>query len=173
MGLGLADRDRLVPGQVAAGEERRAADQDVAGPGEGEAALDQDLAAVGGGDRAGGAPEHQAAQGVAAVVLGGGGGRLGQGVEQPERGLGPRPGRLGEGGRADRGDGVLAGPGDAAVGPAGDGAVGGEGLQRDGGLVAALEVGQGLERQGDRAGRGPGRGDGVLDGQVRVPMSRA
>ena len=50
MGVGPADRPGAIAGQVPAGEERRAADQDVAGPGKHEAAADQDLAAVGGDD---------------------------------------------------------------------------------------------------------------------------
>ena len=48
----------------------------------------------------------------------------------------------------------------------------GQGLEGDVGLVAALEVGQGLDRQGDRPARGPGGGLRVLDGEGPVPMSR-
>ena len=51
--------------------------------------------------------------------------------------------------------------------------MGRDGLEGDGRVVAPLQVGQGVEGQGDRPARGPGRGGDLLDGRVGIPMSRA
>ena len=152
MGVGPADLDRPVAGQLAGGEQRGAADQQVAVPGEAEAALDEDLPAVGGDDLAGGALELEAVQGVAGRALVG---RLRR--PRPGRRAG-RPGRTPGGGRRggerrqarEVGDGVLPDLGDAPVVPAGDGPARRGGLQDDRRVVPALEVGQGVQRQGDR-----------------------
>jgi hypothetical protein len=67
--VGPADPDRPVAGQRAGGEQRGAADEQVAVPGEAEAPLDQDLPAVGGDDLAGDALELEAVQGVPGRAL--------------------------------------------------------------------------------------------------------
>ena len=151
VGVRPAHLDRPVAGQPAAGEQRRAADQQVAVPGEAEAALDEDLPAVGGDHLAGVALELEAVQGVAGRALVGRLDGLGQGVEQAAGAGLERRRRLGERRQArELGDGVLAGLGDAPVLPADDGPARRGGLQDDGDVVLALEVGQGVQRQGDR-----------------------
>ena len=169
-----ADVEAVVAGQLGAGEERAGRDEQVAGPGEREPAQHEELAAVGGGDLAPAAAELDAVQRVPRARLAGRGRCLGQGVEHPGRRLVPVDGRGGElGERRHAGDVVLARGGDAAVGPAGAGRARAGGLDRDGRLVAALEVGEGLERQGDGAGVGAGAGRDVLDGDAAVPISGA
>ena len=74
---------------------------------------------------------------------------------------------------ADLGHVVLARGGDAAVGPAGAGPARADGLDDDGRLVAALEVGQRLERQGDGPRVGARAGRDVLDGDAAVPITGA
>ena len=176
VGVRPAHLDRPVAGQPAAGEQRRAADQQVALPGEAEAALDEDLPAVGGDHLAGVALELEAVQGVAGRALVGRRDGLGQGVEQAAGAGLERRRRLGERRQArEIGDGVLAGLGDAPVLPADDGPARRGGLQDDGDVVPALEVGQGVQRQGDRRLGPVGARQDVLDGQVgqEVPDAEA
>ena len=99
VGVGLADGDGPVAEQLLAREDRRALDQDIAGPREVEATVDENLPAIGGDDLVGVAPELDAIQGVARAVVGGCGDRLGQGVEQAARKFRPRPRRFGERGQ--------------------------------------------------------------------------
>ena len=82
MVVGLADLDGPVARQILTAVQRRAWDKNVAGPGKGEATPDQNLAAIGGDDPARAATKRQAAQGVASVIVGRGGGRLGQSIQK-------------------------------------------------------------------------------------------
>ena len=67
---------------------------------------------------------------------------------------------------------VLAALGDAPVLPADDGAVGGDGLDDDRRIGRPFEIGQGIERDGDRRGRVMVAGLDAFDGQIAVPMLR-
>ena len=103
--------------------------------------------------------EQEAAQGIAGVVVGRGRGRLGQGGEQVGRDLGPGGGQVGKrGDLVDRRDRVLVDLGVAPVGPADDGPVGGDGVEGQDRVVAALDLGEGVERQGGRAADGQASG---------------
>jgi hypothetical protein len=171
---GQADVDAVVAGQLRPREEQPAIDEQVARPGECQAPLDQELAAVGGGQLAPAAPELDAVQGIPGRVLAGRGAGLGQRVEQRRRRLVPRLGwgrQLRE--RVDVGR--LVGPRGwhAMVGPARECQAGTFGLEGDGRLVAALEVGPRLERDRDGAGVGAGARRPVLDGDAVVPILRA
>ena len=168
--VGPAHLDRLVARQGPAGEDRRALDQQVAGPGEAEAGADQQLPAVGGDDLVAGALELDAVRG-----------RSGSSRAMPVSVASARAvsssagldaqvaGSSGHLARAvDGRDVILAALRDAAVLPADDGPVGRGGLEDDGRVGRALEVGQGVERDGDgsspagrcpaRRARRPGRG---------------
>jgi len=174
VGVGPADLHRLIAGQSRAGEERRGTDQDLVGPGETEAAVDQELAAVGGGDRARPASELQAVQRIAGGILRRRLGRLRQGREDAGREGRPFDGTLGRRlDRVERRDGVRARLRDAAVGPPDARAVGRKPLQNHGRVVAALEFGQGVERQGDRLARGEGDGVDEFDREGGVTIGRA
>jgi hypothetical protein len=142
-------------------------------PGEVEPGADQELAAVGGDDLVARPLELDATQVVPGRVVGARLGRLGQGRQQLRRA--GRPGRRQLGhlaGAVERGDVILARLRDAPVRPADGGPAWGRGFEDDRRIGRALEVSQGVERDGDGRRRPVAARLDVGDGQVAIPILR-